>query len=215
MYGKFIKRLLDIIVSLLSLILLSPILIILTVAGAVIMRGNPFFTQKRPGKNEKIFKLIKFRTMSNKRNAEGKLLSDDERLTRYGKLLRSTSLDELPELLNILTGKMSLVGPRPLLCEYLEFYTEKEHHRHDVRPGLTGLAQINGRNAIDSWEQRFEYDLKYIENLSFSADVGILLKTVTKVVKRSGIQVGSAIKVGRLDDARRKSEDDINTKIPS
>ena len=157
MYAKFFKRFLDFVLSLIALIVLSPILLILTVVGAIAMRGNPFFTQLRPGKidpktgREKIFLLIKFRTMSNKKDKDGKLLSDELRLNKYGRILRSTSLDELPELWNILKGDMSIVGPRPLLVEYLPYYTEEERHRHDVRPGLTGLAQVNGRNAI-SWE---------------------------------------------------------------
>ena len=146
MYRKYIKRLLDFLISLVALIFLSPILLILTAVGAVAMHGNPFFTQQRPGKNEKIFKLIKFRTMSNKRDSEGNLLPDEVRLNRYGRLLRSTSLDELPELLNILKGDMAIIGPRPLLVKYLPLYNEKQHHRHDVRPGLTGYAQVHGRN---------------------------------------------------------------------
>lgn len=204
MYRKYIKRLLDFFISLVALILLSPVLLILTVVGAVAMHGNPFFTQQRPGKNEKIFRLIKFRTMSNKRDSEGNLLPDEVRVNKYGRLLRCTSLDELPELLNILVGDMSLVGPRPLLVEYLPYYTEREHHRHDMRPGLTGLAQINGRNAISSWEERFEYDLKYIDECSLKNDVSIIMKTVSKVIKHSDIQLGSEIKVGRLDDARKE-----------
>lgn len=167
------------------------------------MKGNPFFTQDRPGKDEKIFKLIKFRTMSNKKDKDGNLLPDDIRLNKYGRFLRSTSLDELPELLNILNGDMSIVGPRPLLVEYLPYYYENERRRHDIRPGLTGWAQINGRNAIDSWEQRFAYDLEYIEKCSFIFDVKILFLTLYKVIKRSDIQVGSQIKVGRLDNARK------------
>lgn len=202
MYAKYCKRPLDFILSLLALLALSPLLLVLILAGACVMRGNPFFTQQRPGRNEKLFRLIKLRTMTNARGADGELLSDDERLTRYGRLLRSTSLDELPELINILKGDMALVGPRPLLVEYLPYYTEEERHRHDVRPGLTGLAQINGRNAIDSWESRFAYDLEYVRSCSLKLDLTILLKTVGKVLKRSDIQVGSEIKVGRLDDAR-------------
>ena len=148
--------------------------------------------------------------MTNEKDKNGNILPDDIRLNRYGRILRSTSLDELPELFNILKGDMSIVGPRPLLVEYLPFYTAKEHHRHDVRPGLTGLAQINGRNAINSWEERFAYDIEYIENCSIDMDVKIILKTVGKVLKRSDIQVGSEIKVGRLDDARRAAASDSN-----
>ena len=168
------------------------------------MRGNPFFFQERPGKDEKIFKLIKFRTMDNRKDKNGKLLPDDVRLNKYGRFLRSTSLDELPEAFNIIRGDMSVIGPRPLLVEYLPYYTEEERHRHDVRPGLSGWAQINGRNAIDSWEQRFTYDLEYVHHVSLWFDIKIILMTVLKVIKRSDIQVGSQIKVGRLDDARRE-----------
>lgn len=216
MYKHFFKRLLDILISLVALLLLSPVLLILTLVGAVAMRGNPFFTQLRPGKGEKLFRLVKFRTMSNKKGEDGKLLHDDKRLTRYGRLLRSTSLDELPELLNIFVGQMSFVGPRPLLPEYLPYYTEEERHRHDVRPGLTGLAQVNGRNAISSWEERFEYDLTYVEKCSLPLDIKILFKTVGKVFRRSDIQVGSEIRVGRLDDARREAvreNEDIRQKV--
>ena len=205
MYAKYIKRILDFVLSLCALIVLSPLLLILIILGAIFMGGNPFFTQQRPGKDEKIFKLIKFRTMDNRKDKNGNLLPDDVRLNKYGRILRSTSLDELPELINILRGDMSIIGPRPLLVEYLPWYTEREKHRHDVRPGLTGWAQINGRNAIDSWEQRFKYDLDYINNISFIFDVKIIFMTVAKVLKRSDIQVGSQIKVGRFDDARRNN----------
>ncbi len=203
MYAKYIKRGLDFLLSLYALMILSPLLVVLIVLGTVFMRGNPFFIQERPGKDEKIFKLIKFRTMDNRKDKNGKLLPDDIRLNKYGRILRSTSLDELPELINILIGDMSIIGPRPLLVEYLPYYTKKEKHRHDVRPGLTGWAQINGRNAIDSWEQRFYYDLEYVKNISFFFDIKIVFMTAVKVIKRSDIQVGSQIKVGRLDDARR------------
>lgn len=214
MYAKFFKRILDFILSLTAILLLSPLFLILMAIGAIMMRGNPFFSQPRPGKEEKIFRLIKFRSMSNAKDKNGELLPDDERLNKYGRLLRSTSLDELPELFNILIGNMAIVGPRPLLVEYLPYYTEEEHHRHDVRPGLTGLAQINGRNAIDTWEQRFAYDLEYVKNCSFGMDVKIILKTVAKVVKRSDIQVGSEIKAGRLDDARgNKADENIDTAV--
>ena len=150
------------------------------------MRGNPFFSQDRPGKNEKIFKLIKFRSMSNKKDKDGNLLPDKQRITRYGEFIRSTSIDELPEFINVLKGDMALVGPRPLLVEYLPYYTEKEKHRHDVRPGITGLAQICGRNYI-SWEETFEYDVEYVNNISFIGDIKILLNTVIKVLKRDDI----------------------------
>lgn len=202
-YNKVIKRILDFILSLCAIVVLSPLMVALTILGAIFMKGNPFFTQERPGRNEKIFKLIKFRTMTNEKDKDGNLLPDDVRLVRYGRMLRSTSLDELPELFNILAGDMSIVGPRPLLVEYLPYYTEEERHRHDVRPGLTGWAQVNGRNAIPSWESRFEHDLEYVKNCSLLFDVKIILVTVKKVINRSDIQVGSEIKVGRLDAARK------------
>lgn len=186
MYAKYIKRLMDFILSLCAIIVLSPILLFLTVIGAFAMKGNPFFTQLRPGKNEKIFKLIKFRTMTCEKDKNGQLLPDDVRLTKYGKFLRSTSLDELPELFNILKGDMSIVGPRPLLVKYLPLYNERQKHRHDVLPGLTGLAQISGRNSL-TWEQKFEDDIKYIENITFLGDIKIIFLTVYKVFKREGI----------------------------
>lgn len=192
MYRKFFKRFIDIACSLFALIVLSPILIICTVIGAIAMKGNPFFTQKRPGKDEKIFKLIKFRTMTNAKDKDGKLLPDKDRLTKYGRFLRATSLDELPELINILIGDMSIVGPRPLAVVYLPYYTEEERHRHDVRPGLSGLAQINGRNAI-SWESRFAYDLEYVNSITFIGDVKIIFMTLVKAfIKREGISQGEA-----------------------
>ncbi len=207
MYAKCFKRFFDILLSLVALLLLSPVLLILMLIGAVAMKGNPFFCQKRPGKigkngQEKIFKLIKFRTMSNKKGKDGKLLPDEQRLNKYGRLLRSTSLDELPELINILVGHMSIVGPRPLLVEYLPYYTEEERHRHDIRPGLTGWAQVNGRNNI-TWEQKFAYDLAYIQSVSLGFDVRIILKTVQKVFKRSDILVGNEFQVGGFIDQRK------------
>lgn len=186
MYKDFVKHLFDFILSLLSIIVLSPLLLILLIIGIFTMHGNPFFTQPRPGKNEKVFKLIKFRTMNNKRDKDGNLLPDDKRLTSYGKFLRSTSLDELPELFNILKGDMSIVGPRPLLVKYLPYYTEEERHRHDVTPGLTGLAQVSGRNTL-SWEDKFALDLQYVSNISFWGDIKIIFKTIGKVFKREGI----------------------------
>ena len=186
MYAHFFKRLIDFLLSLLGIILLSPILLILTALGAVKMKGNPFFTQKRPGKNEKIFKLIKFRTMTNEKDQNGELLPDEDRLISYGKFLRSTSLDELPELFNILKGDMAIVGPRPLLVKYLPWYTEEQRHRHDVRPGLTGYAQAHGRNAV-SWDDKFKMDLDYIRNITFTGDIRILLDTVRAVLKHEGI----------------------------
>lgn len=196
MYSRFFKRFLDFILSLTALIVLFPILLIITVIGAFAMKGNPFFVQPRPGKKgkngkERIFKLIKLRTMSNAKDKEGNLLPDEVRLNKYGRFLRSTSLDELPELLNILKGDMSIVGPRPLLVKYLPKYTETQRRRHDVRPGLTGYAQINGRNAI-SWEERFAYDVEYVDNITFIGDVKIIFATVKAVFKRSGITGGTS-----------------------
>ena len=186
MYRKYFKRPMDFVLSLLALTVFSPILLLLTVIGAMVMKGNPFFTQRRPGKDEKIFKLIKFRTMTCEKDENGELLPDEKRLTKYGKLLRSTSLDELPELINILKGDMSIVGPRPLAVQYLPFYNETEKRRHSVLPGLSGLAQINGRNAT-TWEERFSYDVKYTEHITFFGDVYIIIATVIAVFKRSGI----------------------------
>lgn len=190
MYAKFWKRFFDFALSLLALIVLSPILLILTVVGAIAMRGNPFFVQPRPGKKgkdgrEKIFYLIKLRSMSNKRGTNGELLPDDQRLGRYGAFLRSTSLDELPSLVNIVLGQLSIVGPRPFLVRDCVFLTDEQRRRHDVRPGLTGLAQVNGRNNI-TWEQKFEYDLLYIDRgITFLGDLKIIIQTVGKVLKRS------------------------------
>lgn len=186
MYAKYIKRILDFVLSLMALIVLSPLLAILIILGAVFMRGNPFFTQARPGKNEKIFKLIKFRTMDNRKDKDGKLLPDDVRLNKYGRILRSASLDELPELINILIGNMSIVGPRPLLVKYLPRYNEEQRHRHDVRPGLTGYAQAHGRNAV-TWEEKFKMDVWYSRNISFITDVKVIIDTVKVVLKRDGI----------------------------
>lgn len=186
MYAKYIKRMLDFLLSLCALLVLSPVLLVLIVVTAVKMKGNPFFTQLRPGKDEKIFRLIKLRTMTCEKDQDGNLLPDAQRLTKYGKLLRSTSLDELPELINILKGDMSIVGPRPLLVKYLPLYNEEQRHRHDVRPGLTGWAQVNGRNAI-SWEEKFRMDVEYVNRISFAMDVKIVLQTVGKIFKREGI----------------------------
>ena len=191
MYPRFFKRLLDFSLSFAAIIVLSPVLLILAVIGAIAMRGNPFFVQPRPGKKgkdgkEKIFKLLKFRTMSNAKDKDGNLLPDDVRLNKYGRFLRSTSLDELPELINILKGDMSIVGPRPLLVKYISRYTPEQRRRHDVRPGLTVLAQINGRNTI-TWEERFAYDIEYVDSISFIGDIKIILGTVKAVFNRSGI----------------------------
>lgn len=205
LYEKFIKRPLDCFLATCAFIVLSPALLITAILVRIRLGSPVLFTQDRPGKDEKIFKLYKFRSMTNQRDENGELLPDDVRLTKFGRILRSTSLDELPELLNIIKGDMAVIGPRPLLVEYLPYYTEEEHHRHDVRPGLTGWAQVNGRNAIHSWEERFQYDLDYVNRVSFAMDLKVLFTTVDKVIKRSDIQVGSEIKVGRLDVARSEN----------
>ena len=186
LYKPIFKRLYDFLLSLTAIIILSPLLLILTIIGAIVMRGNPFFTQLRPGKNEKIFKLIKFRTMTNQKDKDGNLLPDEKRLVKYGKILRSTSLDELPELFNILIGNMAIVGPRPLLVKYLPYYLEEEKHRHDVRPGLTGYAQAHGRNAV-SWEEKFKMDVWYTKHITMWNDIKILFATVACVFKHSGV----------------------------
>ncbi len=202
MYVNFFKRLLDFTLSLTALIVLSPILLILTVLGAVKMKGNPFFTQKRPGKNEKSFKLIKFRTMTCETDENGNLLPDEKRLTRYGMILRSTSLDELPELVNILKGDMSIVGPRPLLISYLPWYTEIERIRHTVRPGLTGWAQINGRNSV-SWDARLALDVEYVHNISFVMDLKIFFLTIRKVLCREDVAENTAAEEGNFAQIRQ------------
>lgn len=191
MYAGFFKRMIDFMLSFAALIVLSPIFLVLMIVGAIAMGGNPFFTQLRPGKvdrktgEERIFKLVKFRTMSNAKDKEGNLLPDVQRLNRYGRFLRSTSLDELPELWNILWGDMAIVGPRPQLVRDMMFMTTEQRKRHSVRPGLTGLAQVNGRNNI-TWEKKFEYDLEYIDSgITFIGDIKIILQTIGKVLKRS------------------------------
>lgn len=193
MYAKFFKRAIDLVLSFLALIILSPLLLILTIVGAIVMKGDPFFVQKRPGMidkktgKERIFSLIKFRTMTNEKDGDGNLLPDEKRLVSYGKFLRSTSLDELPSLINIFIGQLSIVGPRPQLVRDMVFMSAEQRRRHNVRPGLTGLAQINGRNNI-TWERKLEYDLRYIDkDITFIGDVKIILKTIVKVFKRSDI----------------------------
>ena len=186
MYAKYFKRILDFILSLIAIIVLSPILIIIGILVKIKLGSPIIFKQKRPGKDEKIFTLYKFRTMTDEKDENGELLPDEERLTKFGKMLRSTSLDELPELFNILKGDMSIVGPRPLLVEYLPLYNEEQKRRHEVRPGLTGLAQINGRNNLE-WEKRFKDDIWYIDNNSFYQDLKIVLRTIKKVIKKEDI----------------------------
>ena len=205
MYQKYFKRLIDIICALAAIIVFSWLYIIVAVLVRIKLGSPVLFKQERPGMNGKIFTLYKFRTMTDKRDINGKLLPDEVRLTAFGRLLRKTSLDELPEAFNILKGDMSVVGPRPLLVEYLDYYTEEEMHRHDVRPGLSGLAQINGRNAI-SWEEKFKYDLEYVHNVSFGMDVKIVFRTVFKAASASGILVGENQIEGNLKEQRQAVE---------
>lgn len=204
MYAKYFKRGIDFILSLCAVIILSPILLVLVVIGTIFMRGNPFFTQERPGKNEKIFKLIKFRTMDNRKNKEGKLLPDEIRLNKYGRFLRASSLDELPELINILKGDMSIIGPRPLMARYLDYYTEEERKRHNVRPGLSGYAQVHGRNNVD-WAERMKMDVYYAEHVSLKMDLKVLVDTFLIVFKREGI---STTDMSNFDDFRKKQWED-------
>ena len=192
MYKRYIKRILDFSLSLIATLLLSPFLLILCILVRLKLGKPILFKQKRPGKNEKIFTLYKFRTMTDAKDEKGRLLPDSERLTKFGKFLRSTSLDELPELINIIKGDMAIVGPRPLLIEYLKLYDEEQKHRHDVKPGLTGLAQISGRNAI-TWEEKFKKDIQYVHNVNFIEDCSIIIKTLAKVFKREGISSGSSV----------------------
>ena len=205
MYRKYIKRFLDIILSLIVIIILLPIYAIISILVLIFMGWPILFKQPRPGKNEKIFNMYKFRTMTNKKDKEGNLLPDEQRLNKFGKLLRATSLDELPELFCILTGKMSIVGPRPLLVKYLQYYTEEEKHRHDVRPGLTGWAQVNGRNLVN-WEERFTYDIEYTNKVSLKMDIKIILKTIKIVFNRQGITDGKTETMTLLNEERCKCE---------
>ena len=186
MYKSIIKPFFDFLFSFTSLLLLSPIFIIVTILLAFANNGKPFFFQNRPGKNERIFNIIKFKTMNDRTDTKGNLLPDAERLTGIGKFVRKTSLDEIPQLINVLKGNMSLVGPRPLLVEYLPLYNEEQRRRHEVKPGITGWAQINGRNAI-SWQNKFKYDVAYVDKISFTLDLKILLLTLKKVFKSEGI----------------------------
>lgn len=204
-YEKFIKRLIDFICSLCGLIILSPVILVLAVLVRTKLGSPVLFTQDRPGKDEKVFKLYKFRTMTDAKDEAGNLLSDEIRLTKFGKKLRATSLDELPELLNILKGDLSIVGPRPLLVKYLPYYTDEERLRHSVRPGLTGLAQVNGRNALN-WEDRFAYDIEYVNHCTFLMDVKIVFTTFFKVFKRSGVLSGQEQVVLDFDVYRSKKQ---------
>ncbi len=216
-YEKYIKRLLDIVLSGAALVILSPVLLITAVLVRIKLGSPVIFTQERPGKDEKVFKLHKFRSMTDARDENGNLLPDKDRLTGFGKKLRSLSIDELPELWDIFRGKMSIVGPRPLLVEYLPYYTEKEHHRHDVRPGLTGLAQVNGRNTL-TWEQKFAYDLEYCNDISFMIDIRIMLKTVKKVFLCDDVISGKELQkvAKKLDEERGNvvvKNDGFNSKV--
>lgn len=201
-YAKYIKRVLDFLLSTIALIILSPIILLLTMIGSIAVKGNPFFTQDRPGLNEKVFKLIKFRTMTNEKDENGEFLPDDIRIIPYGRFLRKTSLDELPELINIWKGNMAIVGPRPLLIRYLPYYTDGEKKRHSVRPGLTGLAQISGRNVL-AWGSRLALDVEYVEHITFLGDLKIILKTVVKVIKREDVVDAGSFEMQDLDKERK------------
>lgn len=205
MYRKFIKRFLDIALSFIAIIVLLPLYLIISILVLLFMGWPILFKQERPGKNEKIFSMYKYRTMTNKKDKNGNLLPDEKRLNKFGKILRKTSLDELPELFCILFGKMSIIGPRPLLVEYLPYYTEEERHRHDVRPGLTGLAQVSGRNLL-SWDEKFKKDIEYVDNISFIGDIKIFLKTIIIIFKREGINNSNDNSVEKLSDIRKKGE---------
>ncbi len=194
MYKNHIKRILDFILSLVGFVLLLPVFLVVTLFLAIVNDGKPFFFQVRPGRNEKLFKIIKFKTMNDKKDAQGNLLSDAERLTKVGAFVRKTSLDEIPQLLNVIKGDMSLIGPRPLMPEYLPLYNEEQKKRHNVTPGITGWAQINGRNAI-SWKKKFEYDVWYVKNISFMLDLKILFLTIKKVIKKEDISSDSHVTV--------------------
>ena len=204
LYKKFFKRFYDIVISGFALLALSPLLLLLTVLGAIKMKGNPFFTQERPGKNEKIFRLVKFRTMTCEVDENGNPLPDEKRLTKYGKFLRSTSLDELPELINIFAGHMSIVGPRPLLVKYLPLYSDEQKHRHDVRPGLTGYAQVNGRNAL-TWEEKFKLDVYYVNHISLLIDLRIIVSTVFSVLKKEGISSVSSVTMDEFKGTEKEA----------
>ncbi|QXP54214.1 sugar transferase [Cellulophaga sp. Ld12] len=203
MYKKKIKRFIDFCIALLLLFIMSPIFLSLIIINAII-NGNPFFTQLRPGKNEKIFQVLKFKTMTEKKDKNGNLLPDNERLTKFGVFLRKTSLDEIPQLINVLKGDMSIIGPRPLLVQYLPYYNTQEKLRHTVRPGITGLAQISGRNFI-SWEEKFKFDLQYVKEISLALDLKILFKTILKVIIRKDVAVATN-EVSEYFDTYRKKQ---------
>lgn len=202
LYEKYFKRLLDILCGLAAVIIFWWLYVVLIMLGIIFMRGNPFFTQERPGKNEKIFKLIKFRTMDNRKDKNGNLLPDEVRLNKYGRFLRGTSLDELPEAFNIIKGDMSVIGPRPLLVSYLPYYTEAEHHRHDVRPGLSGWAQVNGR-TICGWDKKLSYDLEYVNNISFLFDLKVILKSVQVFFSHSDNAIDTSKTEGNFAEIRK------------
>ncbi len=202
-YGRYVKRILDFLLALIGIVILSPLFFVLAVLVRTKLGSPVFFKQERPGKNEKVFTLCKFRTMTDKRDENGNLLPDSIRLTKFGKILRATSLDELPELLNILTGDMSIIGPRPLLVSYLPYYTEEEKLRHTVRPGLTGLAQVSGRNFID-WDSRFKKDVEYVRNLSFGMDMKVLWLTVRTVLGRGDVAEDTNVTEGNFAEIRKK-----------
>ena len=194
MYKTIVKPIFDFCVAAVLFIVLVPVFVLIMIVLALVLKGNPFFTQQRPGKNARIFSIIKFRTMSNEKDAQGNLLPDHQRLSGFGKLVRSTSLDEIPQLLNVLKGDMSLVGPRPLLPAYLPLYSKEQHKRHLVKPGITGWAQVNGRNAV-SWQKKFELDVFYVEKVNFVLDFKILIKTMQKVVSRSDINSDTSVTI--------------------
>lgn len=201
MYKSFFKSTFDFFAALIGLLLLSPLFILVTIGLLFANNGKPFFTQIRPGKNERLFKILKFKTMNDKRDNDGNLLLDSQRLTKIGKFVRKTSIDEIPQLINVLKGDMSLIGPRPLLPEYLPLYSVEQRKRHLVKPGITGWAQVNGRNAI-SWEQKFEYDVWYVRNYSFSIDVKIIILTIKKIIKSSDISSDVHATMPRFDNKK-------------
>jgi lipopolysaccharide/colanic/teichoic acid biosynthesis glycosyltransferase len=201
MYKSFFKRLIDLVMSFLGIVVLSPVILIITITLLIVNRDNPFFLQSRPGKNESVFKLIKFKTMTDRHDVNGDLLSDNERLTRIGNFIRKTSLDEIPQLINVLKGEMSLIGPRPLLVEYLPLYNKEQRKRHNVQPGITGWAQVNGRNAI-SWEDKFRFDIYYVEKISFSLDLKIVFLTIKKVLMSEDINSSNTVTMKKFSGSR-------------